>query len=449
LVADPAGTLAGMQRPTVLVLGALVLSCAAPRDEEVPGATGGASATSGDPTTSPPPPATATSTGGVDENDETSSSGSSSDPFDPVPDFPSGCGTPSELLSYIWIANAGQGTLSKIDTRTLTEEGRYIVRPDAAGNPSRTSVNLAGDVAVANRWGGLTKVYARPEICEDKNGDGTIQTSTGPDDVLAWGDEECIAWYRELNYAAQRPVAWTAGTYDEETCTWRDQYVWTSGANGKPGTLEIVRVVGDTGAIDTVVPIPDVHPTGWGAYGGAVDGDGNFYVSFYGGSLDIVRVDASTLDYEVLVSPLAVSYGNTMDPQGRFWVCGAGVARYDPATGEWASAVHDTQPLHSGPLYAGCMVDDTGHIWTSILGIPPNPLRGIDTETLEIDVEIDMPQHLHGISIDFDGFVWGVTTYEAYKVDPATGAWDSYDGLTDAYTYSDMTGVALRHVAAG
>jgi hypothetical protein len=439
-----------MQRQTILLLGALAIACAEPRDEEVPGATGGVGESTGQPTTAPPDPedsATSTSTRG--ENDDDSGGGSSTGPFDPIPDFPSGCGGPSELLSYIWVANAGQGTLSKIDTRTLTEEGRYIVRPDADGNPSRTSVNLAGDVAVANRWGGLTKVYARPETCEDKNGDGVIQTSTGPEDVLAWGEEECIAWYHEMTYEAQRPVAWTGGTFDDATCTWADQYVWTSGANGTLGSLEIVRVEGDTGEIDAVIPIPDVHPTGWGAYGGAVDGEGNFYVSFYGGSVDIVRVDMNTLDYEKLVSPLAVSYGNTMDPQGRFWVCGAGVARYDPTTGEWASEVHDTLPQHSGPLYAGCMVDDTGHIWTSILGAPPNPLRGIDTETLEIDIEIDMPQHLHGISIDFDGYVWGVTTYEAYKVDPATGDWDSYGGLTDAYTYSDMTGVALRHVAAG
>ena len=47
---------------------------------------------------------------------------------------------------------------------------RYLTRPDAAGNPSRTSVNLAGDVAVANRAGGITKVYAKSDECPDVNG---------------------------------------------------------------------------------------------------------------------------------------------------------------------------------------------------------------------------------------------------------------------------------------
>lgn len=43
-------------------------------------------------------------------------------------------------LSYIWIANSTQGTISKIDTMTLQERGRYIARPDGAGNQSRIDV---------------------------------------------------------------------------------------------------------------------------------------------------------------------------------------------------------------------------------------------------------------------------------------------------------------------
>jgi hypothetical protein len=73
-------------------------------------------------------------------------------------------------FSYIWVANSGEGTISKIDTQTLVEHGRYRVRPDSAGSPSRTSVNLSGDVAVANRNGGVTKVYADPADCKESNG---------------------------------------------------------------------------------------------------------------------------------------------------------------------------------------------------------------------------------------------------------------------------------------
>ena len=40
-------------------------------------------------------------------------------------------------LAYIWIANADEGTVSKINVRTLEEEGRYITRPDGNGNPKQ------------------------------------------------------------------------------------------------------------------------------------------------------------------------------------------------------------------------------------------------------------------------------------------------------------------------
>src|SRR5690606_36637833 len=89
------------------------------------------------------------------------------------PDAGDGCGGGgggNVEFSYIWVANSAQGTISKINTVTMVEEGRYVVRPDSAGNPSRTSVNLAGDVAVANRYGGVTKVLARTEDCVESNG---------------------------------------------------------------------------------------------------------------------------------------------------------------------------------------------------------------------------------------------------------------------------------------
>ena len=72
-----------------------------------------------------------------------------------------------------------------VATESLEEVGRYRVRPDSAGSPSRTSVNLAGDVAVANRSGGITKVFANIESCQDTNGTPGIQTSTGANDILA------------------------------------------------------------------------------------------------------------------------------------------------------------------------------------------------------------------------------------------------------------------------
>jgi hypothetical protein len=43
--------------------------------------------------------------------------------------------------------------------------------------------------------GGVTKFWARPELCEDSNANGMIDTSAGPGNVLAFDAEECVAWH--------------------------------------------------------------------------------------------------------------------------------------------------------------------------------------------------------------------------------------------------------------
>ena len=133
-----------------------------------------------------------------------------------MPDSPGGeCSAQCQETrwSYAFIVNSGEATVSKINTRTLVEEGRYQTRPDGSGNPSRTSVSIdARAVAVANRMGGLTKFWALTEDCDDKNGNGMIDTSTGAGDVKPFADEECVAWHTPFPEATtQRPVAWTSG----------------------------------------------------------------------------------------------------------------------------------------------------------------------------------------------------------------------------------------------
>ena len=53
-----------------------------------------------------------------------------------------------------------------------------------------------------------------------------------------------------------------------------------------------------------------------------------------------------------------------------------------------------------------------------------------------------------GISVDVDGYIWAVPESQdrAYKVDPDTLDYEMFTGLVGAYTYSDMTGGALKSV---
>jgi len=326
-------------------------------------------------------------------------------------------------FSYIWISNSNEGTISKINTQTLVEEARYIVRPDAAGNPSRTSVNLNGDVVVANRSGGVTMIYARAEDCPDAG-----NTSTGMGDVKAWPDG-CVAWHTPFGYASQRPVAWTQGTFNNGTCRYDDTKVWTSGANG---SIDVVLIDGETGMVEQTIPIPGVSPNFYGIYGGAVDASGNFWGSQLGQG-QLVRVRLA--DFSVDTWGMAASgYGMTVDHLGQVWTCSSTVARFDPMTETWQTAAVGGQ--------AGCMEDGNGTLW-----LANDPMVGVDINTMAIVQTIDLPNYVHGISIDFFGYVWGPAIYnnEAYRIDPVTGIIDTVTGLNFPYTYSDMTGFALSN----
>lgn len=335
-------------------------------------------------------------------------------------------------LSFIWIANSTQGTISKIDTRELRERGRYIVRPDAAGDPSRTSVNLAGDVAVANRNGGITKVYALPERCVESNGEPGLQTATDAE-FLAWGVEECVAWHTPLAYRSQRPVAWTAGDFDAQRCRWTGQKLWTAGMN-TAGTVDILRLDGDTGAVEAMTTIAGVHADIYGMYGGAVDAGGNFWASQVGhGSL--LFVDAVTLEHKMWDLPVG-AYGITVDADGNVWTCAGNATRFDPET--------ESFTVTPAGEYGGCMLDGAGLLYKAT----PGGILAFDTASLTIVRTYPLPRHIHGISVDFDGYVWGVSQgSEAYRLDPVDGSFATVAGLIGAYTYSDMTGFALSQVA--
>ncbi len=361
-----------------------------------------------------------------------------------VPDGGSACGEGSGELthSFIWIANSGQGTVSKINTQTLVEEGRYIVRPDSAGNPSRTSVSLSGNVAVANRSGGVVKIYAEVGSCQESNGMPGIQTSTGAADIQPWGTEECVAWYTAFPYLTQRPLAWAQGEWNESTCSYQNEKLWTSGGNNN-GVADVVLLDGDTGVIDDMVQVPSI---GWAQlYGGAVDAEGNFWTVDHNwdGPSTLVRVNRSDLSFDTWPVTGQVHYGLAVDSTGRAWLCGSGGAsRFDPVSEMWTHLA----PINAGSALGGCMEDADGILWHS--AYPDAMLVGIDTDTVQIVQQLPIPEYVHGISIDFDGNVWGVgfSSSNAYRIDVPTQTIDTVTGLVSAYTYSDMTGFALAAV---
>jgi hypothetical protein len=355
-----------------------------------------------------------------------------------------GDGDATPTFSYIWIANTSEGTVSKINTQTGVEEGRYRTAESAADSPSRTSVNQFGDVLVGNRLGGgaATKIAAIEERCVERNGIAGIQTSTGPADILPYMEDECVVWSVPLpiNDHGPRGIAWEGGEIDPATCmnTVPNPRVWVS-FGGNPE--DVYRLDGDTGAILDHVSFPQ---QGGRIYGGAVDGEGNLWYVNRGGN-HLARIDAITLQRESWEIP-NVPYGMGVDSNGDPWVVSynAGAAdhvyRFDVATQTFIDA--------GGGLgrYRGMNLDRQGRVW--VAGNSPCRLAVFDAATdtvIDDDIALTGCTTPVGVSIDFEGFVWVVDQNgTAFKVNPMDHSIAlTVTGLVGPYTYSDMTGAGL------
>jgi len=344
----------------------------------------------------------------------------------------------------IWIANTQEGTVSKIDTRTREEIGRYDTGPSDMAwgsnpdSPSRTTVNGAGDVVVANRGpvGEATRYWASD--CPDTDGDGEIETSSGAGEVLPWTEDECFAWSTPIGSGARGSAFEDRFALDGVS----EEYVWV----GDYGHWDIHELDAETGE-PTGRTIPGIFP-----YGIAIGPDQTLW-SFDSRAAPmqpnaaLVRVRTTDDDLEKTIIDLPAGeqyYGLTVDPLGRVWIGGT-VARYDPDADEW-DGIPDLD-MAAG----GIACDSEGNAWVgehrdTHFGWNVGAPSRIDGETLEVS---ELPEvGGHGWAIDFDGYVWSVqySGTRAFVTDPDTLEHvDTVDGLVGAYTYSDMTGFQLAN----
>ena len=368
----------------------------------------------------------------------------------------SGCddGMGSYDFSYIWVANSTEGTASKINTVTGVEEGRYWTHPSmGGGSPSRTSVNLQGDVAVSNRDPGSVVRIAAGANCQDFNSNGVIDTSTGPQDVLPWGEDECVLWYTEIpspSYSSgPRPTAWEGGEVDEASCTLvSTPRLWIGFKDGA-GHGMFYRMDGDTGAVLDMVDAGVWGTSGdYGPYGGAVNAEGDLVATGLNQNPS-VHIDSETLQVTDLGNPGGCKYGMGLDQDGNLWVGGCfgeGVYNYDFTTQSWT-----TIDVGGGTRVNGVQVDRDGNVWGA--GGSPCRVVQLDVATKQvINNNIQVPgcgSDPRGISIDRDGYVWLVdmTSNQAFKIHPETYQTEiTVAGLVYPYTYSDMTGSGLNLV---
>jgi hypothetical protein len=357
-----------------------------------------------------------------------------------------------QAFSIIWIANTAEGTVSKIDTASAIEVARYATGPNNP-DPSRTSVNLFGDVAIANRSGSVVKIAAKLDDCVDANQDGEITTSQAADDVLPWGEDECVLWYHHVgfdnggagNQGGPRAIAWDAGVDGPDGCP-SDATLWVGWRDQPHAAVKIRRLDGETGGLLGEVDVPDWQDQwGHGTYGGATDKQRDFWGLGTLGTL--VRVDAETLAVTRFDNPEKgrVVYGIALDQLGDPWLGGwdGSLWRFDVVGQTW----EDRGQVGTPARLRGLAIDQHGHAW--IAGNAPCGLVRYDTvvgQTVALHIELPNCIEPVGVSIDAASFVWVVDrgASMAYKVDPDTQTVvATVTGLVSPYTYSDMTGAGL------
>ena len=199
-------------------------------------------------------------------------------------------------LRLAWIPNTLEGTISKVDTRTHEQVGRYRTGPrgpstdyDAGEGdvPAAVAVTPAGDGIVANRaprWSpSVTRI--RSEDCPPGD-DGVVDTSSG-DDVLAWGAEgptdDCVAWNAEVGtgMSVGRAVVLEIRT---ELDGLDAEIVWLAAGR------RLIELDGETGETTGRSAEIDRAPSS-----AVIDAEGWIWLAEPGGR-DLLRVDTFSLD---------------------------------------------------------------------------------------------------------------------------------------------------------
>ncbi len=380
----------------------------------------------------------------------------------------------THLYNFLWAPETDLGTVVKINTDTATIVGRYKTWPDSygAGNgkPSSIMVDNDGSLWVANSddhdgHGTITHIGLEENgQCEDRNGDGKIDTSTALGDLKAWANDtgtrgvatandECIVHFVAVSSTGTRHVSVT-----------RDNNVWVSG-NGvhnfdlvKGGRYDIA------GSGTIIKSYPSV---GWGGDGGLVDGNGVVWSALNGTGL--MRWDPkqpltgyngapggpSGWDIGPPVSGRTwggnyhnVSYGLCVDSSGIVWNTDFG---YGGQIRKYASdGKYVTSFSTGGDLPRGCVVNQaTGDVWVANSD-RDTVSRLQNNGTLLGTVAVGSTPT--GVAIDRSGKIWvcNVASDDVMRIDPAlnggVGGVDKTIPLSPGaqpLINSDMTGSTL------
>ena len=355
---------------------------------------------------------------------------------------------------YIWIANSGEGTISKLDVKTGAELARYKTGPGVNnGNPSRTTVDQDGNVWVGNRAGNtITKVGLKEfDQCIDRNGNGKIDTSTGGTDIMDWngtlGDglgiqnaaDECIL--QHVAMVDENGVVATPNDIRLVAIT-PDNNVFVGGYYS-PSLFKVDNKTGKILAAET---------TKQGHYGGVVDKAGNLWsMSSGSGKVEKISPDMKTTE---LITIGHNGYGITIDKYGKVWTTeyGSRFSAFNPADPVNTLKVF-TQTDHS---YAqGVTTNSDGDVL--IAGSLSGSTVGHYKQQFDADgnftgvefvANYPVERGPTGVAVDSQGKVWSSNYYadSISRIDLTSATVDTFPVGRTPYNYSDMTGNIVRTI---
>ncbi|MEA1865467.1 MAG: hypothetical protein U9N46_09825 [Euryarchaeota archaeon] len=368
-----------------------------------------------------------------------------------------------EITTYpvMWIANAGEDTLSKWDTDTNMELARYHTWfGDPASHsawdgasPSRTCVDLEGNCYVANRHfdgkpADVIKILADDWI--DRNGNGVMDTSYDanndgsitPNEMLPMTDTNGNERIDDDEIRDER-IAWAvsvgpSGGLGRSLAIDVDGNIWLG--------LYSTQVYYELSAVDgSIIAGPiDVSPNT--PYGALVDSDGILWGASLGSTLLELDTNTNTVvtvhnhgygsDYGI-----ALGYGAEGDTHVyQASTTGYTYIEYDSGAGTFSIPAG----THYGCL--GIATDSSGNILASNSGAGSVTKFAPDGSVIW-SAPAQVSSEARGTVVDSNDDVW-VIHRGASKLSKFDGSNGAPLGVFNTglypYTYSDATGLSLR-----
>jgi uncharacterized repeat protein (TIGR01451 family) len=364
--------------------------------------------------------------------------------------------TPGEGITYptLWVANAGEDSLSKWDTNTNQEIARYHTWFGPLANhgawegpaPSRTCVDSEGNCYVANRHfdgfpADVFKIYTDNWI--DRNGNGVLDTSQDsnnngiiePSEMLPMTDLNSNNRV-DPNEIADERIAWVAqvgaaGGVGRSVSIDIDGNIWVGLYNSR----QYYKI----SSVDGSILAGPVNVAPHTPYGSLVDKYGILWSSGYPSNY-LLRLDTATLETDFY--SVGYMYGMTLgyDSAGNTLVYIGGGSPYSVFN---SSSETTTYPAPAVISTLGVAIDSQGNI---VAGSSSNGrvVKFSPNGSVIWNVAGQVNSEVRGVAVDSEDNVWAIhrDTSKLCKYNGTDGAYlGVYNSGLSPYTYSDATGL--------